>query len=354
MPWTKSGDNAATYPLLLAVDTVRTAEDWSTNEVTGFVSRLFWHSAAHMTDYRVTFGDCKQFGSGRHELLIAQAVAVGLLTWVEGEGRARVWKLIEDPEFMHIRRKAEVQFDRQRDADRRNKDLTMPVRLRDGDGCRYCGQVVSWVDHKTGRAGTYDHRNPGDAATIETYVVACRSCNSGRKAEDDADARYPLLPVPQIPVFAPKTREILEAFYGPEQVAARLGEPTPAAQQPAGERDNPRSDSQSEHAITEISEPVPPAAADPPEPVAGPGSSSDPNQIQIRSSLELEKTRRGSRLLRVDAGSGRVGPGLGLEGTGRAGPVRDQVGSGREPRTAPGQTQPSPSRSRRSRRSRGR
>lgn len=313
MPWTKSGDTAASYPRLLAVDELPDAEDSSVNEVTGFIVRLFFHSAGHMTDYEVGFGDVKLFGNGRHEVLVKHALATGLMTQIGGRGRTARYRLVEDSEFMHMRTRAEVTWDRQRDADRRNQDLTMPVRLRDGDACRYCNQVVSWTDHKSGRGATYDHRDPGEPATLETYVVCCRKCNGQRLNDPDADTTMPLLPAPAIPIYQDKTRELLEKYFGPERVAARLGQAAPdTAGTPTSDPETPRTDNASpagpatRHDGAE--QPTEPAADTAPDPV---GPSSDPGSIPV--------PRSGSRV-----GSGRVGPGL--EGTGRVG--SGQEGSG--------------------------
>lgn len=315
MPWTKSGDTAATYPRLLAVDELPTADDYSVNEVAGFILRLFFHSAGHMTDYVVRFGDVKAMGGGRHELLVSQAVAAGLLEPVSGEGRGRVWKLVEDPEFIHVRRRAEVQFDRQRDKDRRNPDLTMPVRLRDGDGCRYCGNTVNWADRKSGRAGTYDHRNPGQAATVESYVVSCKSCNSKRQDDPDADEHTPLLPPPPVPLYSKKTREILEAYYGPEHVAARLGEAVPDTAPPTGDV-RPGTTPQAAPAAPARPQAVRPASVAPETPQSPPAwrLGPDPDHREITGPDWIQG---------VDAGSGRVGSGLagpGREGPGLVGP----------------------------------
>lgn len=73
MPWTKSGDNAATHPRLMRVDSDAAAEDWSLNEVAGFVLRAYFQSAGHMTDYHLDYGMAKLLGNGRHEQLISLA-----------------------------------------------------------------------------------------------------------------------------------------------------------------------------------------------------------------------------------------------------------------------------------------
>ena len=309
MPWLKSGDTSASYPRTLAIDELPDAEDWSVNEVSGFIRRLFEHSAAHMTDYVVGFGDVKMFGGGRHELLVNQAASVGLMRLVAGEGRTRRWELIKDPEFLHMRLRDEVMWDRQRDADRRNKDLTMPVRLRDGDACRYCNKVVNWADHKSARGGTYDHRDPGQAATLDTYVVACRACNSARTNDEHADDNHPLLPAPQIPHYSKTTRKLLEAFFGPERVAARLGEASAPDTADATVSD-PQAP-QTDNAGPDGQRPVTNAPSAPQDADQQPQPTRDPEPIPGQQG--------GTRV-----GSGRVGPGL--EGTGQVGSGQDGTG----------------------------
>lgn len=322
MPWTKSGDTAATYPPLLSVDEQPSAEDWSVNEVAGFVLRLFFHSAGHMTDYRVGFGDVKLMGNGRHELLVEQAVDAGLMALIEGEGRGRVWKLVEDAEFVHLRKRSEVLWERQRDSDRRNTDLTMPVRLRDGDDCRYCGNPVNWADRKSGRGGTYDHRDPGRPATVETYVVSCRSCNSRRLNDEHADDNVPLLPPPTIPNYRGKTREMLEAFYGPERVAGRLGDPGPDTARPQAVRPGRVPAPGTAHApVSDPAEATRDAAR--PEAVRPPADAPEPAQ---RHTARPTRGHHGSGPDQVRIpdirggyrdGSGRAGPGL--DGKGKSG-----------------------------------
>lgn len=64
---------------------------------------------------------------------------------------------------------------------------------------------MNWFDRKSGRSGTYDHREPGQAARLESYVVACKTCNSKRGDKPDADERIPLLPAPAHPHYSPST-----------------------------------------------------------------------------------------------------------------------------------------------------
>lgn len=214
MAWLKAGDNAATYPAVMRLDADPSAEDWTLNEAFGFLTRCALQSAGHMTDYRIDYGTAKLLGNGRHDLLMSQLERAGLITG-KGRGRARVWTILADPEFLHIRLRDEIEFERQRKRDASNVDLTIPVRLRDGDSCRYCGVIVSWTDRKGDRAATYDHREPGQPATLETYVVACKKCNSSRKDDPAADERMPLLAPPVSPFYSSGTRAHLAKHGAP-------------------------------------------------------------------------------------------------------------------------------------------
>jgi hypothetical protein len=116
----------------------------------------------------------------------------------------RAWKIVDNPEFIHMKTEDELKWEKQRRADNGSPELTLPIRHRDGDSCRYCGRVVKWNDKKGGIGGTYDHRRPGEPGTFETMVVSCRSCNAKRGDDPDADQRVKLLPPPD-PVYYDKT-----------------------------------------------------------------------------------------------------------------------------------------------------
>lgn len=115
---------------------------------------------------------------------------------------------------LHIRSKAEQDWEAQRKRDNSNPALCAPVRHLDADGCRYCGSVTSWSgDRSSARAGTYDHRHPGRPATFETSVVACKSCNSRRGIDTregrDPDLALPLKPPPPQPFYSVASSEYL-------------------------------------------------------------------------------------------------------------------------------------------------
>ncbi|MBW8171810.1 hypothetical protein K0651_01940, partial [Ornithinimicrobium sp. Arc0846-15] len=205
MPWLKSGDNAATYPQLLHIAAHPEADDRLVNEVAGFLWRCAMQSAGHMTDYEVDYGTAFLMSPTRALALIDVACWAGLMCSVPDASPPR-WVITDDPEFIHIRLRDAVMWERQRDRDRKNPELTMPVRLRDGDACRYCSEVVNFGARSGKRSGTYDHRVAGEAGTHETMVVACRSCNSKRGTADE----LPLLPAPANPYHSPRTVVELE------------------------------------------------------------------------------------------------------------------------------------------------
>jgi len=161
------------------------------------------HSAGQGTDYVVSDGTVAAMArSSDWRLLARLAARAGYWQRLADDTG---WLLVDDAEHLfHIRLKAEVQWERDRKSDVANPKWTVPVRLRDGDGCRYCGNIVNWLDRHA-RGGTYDHRIPGQRAeTIDDLVVACRTCNSRRADNPNA---LPLLPPPRVP------------YYGAESVA---------------------------------------------------------------------------------------------------------------------------------------
>lgn len=204
--WVRWGDGSAMHPRFLEVLDHPECDDRLLNEVAGFVSRCAAQSGLHSTDYVVTLGTAKIVGGmSRWELLTQVCVFAELMTEVFDEaGTVIAFKLVDDdPEFLHLRLKAELDWERQRKADANRPNLIVPVRLRDGDGCRWCGAIVDWnYDRKSGRAGTYDHLIPGEAATVDTYLVCCKSCNGARQAGEFPPGVTQLLDPPADPHFS--------------------------------------------------------------------------------------------------------------------------------------------------------
>lgn len=207
MSWVKASDKAATFPKALNAPHFSKG-DVSVNEMFGFILRCAFESAAHRTDYVIEYGVAMMMGGPNYAQLIDIAVRSGLMEEIETDG-APSWKIIEDPDFIHLITKAEQEWMNQQKRDSRDTKLTSAVRLRDGDSCRYCLKIVYFgADRKSARAGSYtragsyDHTISGEAATVDTLVVACGECNSKKKDNDDA---LELQPAPSEPFYSPST-----------------------------------------------------------------------------------------------------------------------------------------------------
>lgn len=215
MSWLKGSDKAATFPKVLNVPHFSKGEI-SVNEMFGFIHRCAYESAAHRTDYVIEYGVAMMMGGPNYERLLQVAEQAGLMEQLETDG-APSWKIVEDPDFIHLITKAEQEWMNQQKRDSRDTKLTSAVRLRDGDSCRYCMKIVYFgADRKSARAGSYtragsyDHTISGEAATIDTLVVACGECNSKKKDNDDA---LELQPAPSEPFYSASTATWL-AKYG--------------------------------------------------------------------------------------------------------------------------------------------
>lgn len=209
MAWLRTGDNAATNPRLLRVYEDPEASTALVLEAFGFLVLCASLAAAHTTDYVVSYGTAVLVAREEAPRMLDVCVRAGLLTEETRDGE-RVWVIIDDPDFLHMRSREEIEWEKQRKRDNSNPELIIPVRLRDGDACRYCGCVVNWRDRKGVRGATYDHRVPKQGATVDTMVVACFGCNSSRKDDPVADLRVPLLPAPERPYFSSYTRDWID------------------------------------------------------------------------------------------------------------------------------------------------
>lgn len=146
------------------------------------------------------------------------------------------WLLIDDSaDLYHIRTQAEKQWEADRKANSRDPRLTVKVRVRDGDACRFCGDIVDWKARGTARAGTYHHLTPGEKAlTPDDLVVACTACNSSIR--DDAHA-LALMPPPAEPWYSEhsatwlttKHRQDVTASAGPPPRTQRATAPSDPA-----------------------------------------------------------------------------------------------------------------------------
>lgn len=326
MPWVRFGDNAATYPKLLMIAGLPGADARAVNEVRGWIAALATQSGGHTTDYLVDYGTALMFGGARTDKLISWCTTTGLLTSVEADGMKQ-WAIINDPEFIHIRTKAELEWERQRAADNANLSLIVPVRLRDGDNCRYCGLQVQWRGRKSARSAEYDHRTAGQRArTPDDLVVACRSCNGARQDHPEWDATHPLRPVPTHPRYS-----ALSALF-----LTNNGCPTSANLEP---------DATYSSSADTAAHRARPAAQHPAR-----EATSTPNRSATTAPEMAAETPRKSTSKSV-AGSGETGsPGSGRVGSG---PVRPGEGRPGEGRPGEGRASPGPDTRRRRRGKRG-
>lgn len=211
MAWIRIGDTGALHPIVLAVLEHDDCDDRLVNEVAGFALRCAMQSGAHNTDYVVSRGTAITIaGHSRARVLIPIAIFAGYMTEVEVDGKIAYKIIDDDPDFIHLRLKEEIEFERQRRADNSNPAIIVPVRIRDGDACRWCGRVVDWRSRNAGRSGTYDHLEAGVAADVDTSVVCCRSCNSSKKDGTTPRNIAQLLPAPTQPYYSKATIEFLD------------------------------------------------------------------------------------------------------------------------------------------------
>lgn len=210
MTWAKVSDDSAFNPVALAPAEHPDFDDRLINEVFGFVMRCATQSGAHLTDYIISRGTALQVaGPSRLDAMLEVGIFAGYLTVVEVDGRT-AYKIIDDPNFIHLRPREEVEWERVQRRDSADVSLRIPVRFRDGDACRYCARVVDWDSRTGGMGGTYDHLDPlNPETTVDTFVVACRTCNSARKR---GDTSFPLAlrNAPEEPYYSPTTRKMFQ------------------------------------------------------------------------------------------------------------------------------------------------
>lgn len=249
MAWLRSGDTANTDPRLLRVFEHPAFDDRLKCEAWGFVHLCATQAAEHNTDYVVSIG-AAALAAGSHAratALLEVAEFCGLMEQIEDDGRT-LWRIVEDSDLLHMRSAEEIERDAQRKRDNANHGLIIPVRVRDGDQCRYCRKTVQFGDRKSGRGGTYDHREGvGNDTTVDTLVVACRECNRDRGDDPAADLRIPLLPPPRAPYYSAGTAK----FINDNSWAISQGiSVTASTSKPSGPTGRQRPASQAGHADT--------------------------------------------------------------------------------------------------------
>lgn len=227
MPWLKVSDTAAQHRIVWRALEIPGASMQSMWSLFGQVLALAVEAAAFKTDYIIERGSILKFTGTPEaaERFIAEATFCGYLTGEVPLNDGRIaYRLVEDEDLFHMRLREEIDWENRRRNDTRNGALIVPIRARDGDACRWCGNVVYWGNQKGGRGATYDHLNPGvPAETPEDMVVACRSCNSSRK--DNAGWAVDLLPAPKTPYFSAKSAAWLTENGVPTKASAPSDKP---------------------------------------------------------------------------------------------------------------------------------
>ena len=227
MPWLKVSDTAAQHRIVWRALEIPGASMQSMWSLFGQVLALAVEAAAFKTDYVVERGSILKFTGSPDaaQKFIADATFCGYLTGEVPLDDGRIaYRLVEDEDLFHMRLREEIDWENRRRNDTRNGALIVPIRARDGDACRWCGNVVYWGNQKGGRGATYDHLNPGvPAETPEDMVVACRSCNSSRK--DNAGWAVDLLPAPSRPYFSAKSAAWLTENGVPTKASAPSDKP---------------------------------------------------------------------------------------------------------------------------------
>lgn len=338
MSWLKQSDVSANHPITLRALEMEDADDRILNEVYGWVNRCATQSAAHDQDYIVTKGTAVAMAGSfsRFEALAAAAIFCGYLTevliTVEGEKR-KAFKLVEEEDLFHMILKADKDWTAQRQADNRDLAKTGPVRLRDGDACRYCGRIVGWgADRKSVRWGSIDHVVPGEPGTVPTMVVCCGQCNSKRK--NDPNSIWKTLPVPTSPHIGPATAAWLTEKCGIPTKPTYTRIPTESVS-PA-----PVNGPQATEEPPAVEQPTAAAPAQDKATEATPGLSSDSDACTPDSAFEnlgaseqqpapeiKTEIKTDHRLIR-DEESGRSGyAGSGRDGSGQVGPGRAGQGA---------------------------
>ncbi|MCQ9367357.1 hypothetical protein NQ036_03730 [Brevibacterium sp. 91QC2O2] len=207
MSWARFGDTSANHPVVNRALALADADERIANELFGFVARCALESTAHNIEYKIPKGTALAFGGSptRARLLIDAAIACGYWS-VPADPEADYYELLQDDDFIHLVPYEEREWAKQQKRDRNKYQIVVPVRLRDGDGCRYCGRVVQWGSNNSAMAGTYDHLVPGvEAETISDLVVACQSCNGKFGDMPAEDKAIHLMPVPLSPYLSEST-----------------------------------------------------------------------------------------------------------------------------------------------------
>ncbi|WP_018024347.1 HNH endonuclease [Corynebacterium ulceribovis] len=211
MAWQRTSDTINEHPVysqLMEIALERN-DPRLVGEIRGYVDMLYTWSALNFSDYVVPYGAAaKQIGPLRVDEAMALMEQIGVAERVHSATRKQ-WKLMRQEEFINLITRDERMMKAKRRRDQNRGGLIVPVLLRDGDHCRYCGTEVNWKDNKNDAGGTFDHREPEKETTPENFVVSCRACNRARADLPLPDAELPLMEVPEVPVYGDVTRQKL-------------------------------------------------------------------------------------------------------------------------------------------------
>lgn len=215
MSWIRVGDTFNGAPeFMKAFELAVEREDARlVSELKGWTIALYTFSAQQWTDYQIGYGALADLvGLTRAQQALQDLIQIGVLRDVSTDSE-RIYALVERDSFVHIIKSTDKKMAAKRKRDQNKGTLQVPVLLRDGDQCRYCGIEVNWADRKNDEGGTFDHRDPEEETTPDNYVVACRGCNQLRaELGDEAEAELPLLDAPEDPVWGKHTMDKLSKW----------------------------------------------------------------------------------------------------------------------------------------------
>lgn len=323
MPWVRFGDDSATYPALMKLHGMKGADERTVNEAFGFLARIATLSGAHKTDYEIDAGTAFMIGGARAEELLRLLVKAGVLTAGRRDGLP-FWTIRADPEFIHIRTRAELEREARYRGELRDDALKVALLLRDGDNCRWCGVFVQWLGRPGNQRAEPDHLlGPDVPGTVENMVIACQRCNRARGAETELwDSNHTLRPVPTRPQYGAysarfltkngyPTEPHLHSDEDPAHTPAAAGTaPTPGVRPAAPPRDPQALAAAADPAPSRVRPAAPSAAAGTAptpgvRPAAPPRAGKPPRNASGKSARSPIPQSDGT----ASAGSGRGGSG---------------------------------------------
>lgn len=226
MAWIRIGDEfnaapewGAAFELALVENDPRLV-----TELKGATITLYTFSAQQWTDYCVRFGDAaRELGIQEAKRILRALVRIGVATPLNKEWSE--FQLLERQNFIHIIKSDDKKKRAKRKRDQNRGRLQVPVLLRDGDQCRFCGVEVTWGDTRSDDGREMHHINIEEETTPDNYVVACRGCNQLiYELGDQAAEELPLMDPPEEPIYGSELRKKLSKWpHLVDREVARLG-----------------------------------------------------------------------------------------------------------------------------------